>query len=407
VTRLTAAAAVAALVLGVAAAEAKRAPVLAMVWKGNVVSLTRVDPMSLQPVGGPSPAIGGGAYRVARSPRGVTLAFDTDRGAVLSFVDAGSLRVRGSVRLGDGWIAAAAWPTARRLVAVIGSEGYPKVVTVDPVTRRVLSERLLPFRGGLLGAAAIPGGVAFLLAEADEIAPVQVGVAGGDGVLRTVVLDRILGGTRLPSDFSTAAVGMARPGLAVEPSGARAAVVGADGLVAEVDLVTLGVAYHPRALRAPARAGKTLEGWQRSAVWLSSGLLAVTGMEYRSGLRDGVDETTGTPAGVTLVDTADWTSRTVADGASLVARAGSGLVAFGGPLGPSAAGIGLLGYGPDGTQRFHLFGSEPIGDARVAGGLVYVAGCNDRCFRIVDPANGEVLATPTTERATELLPIAS
>jgi len=59
--RFGAAVAVSVLVLGTASATAKRPSLLAMVWKGSVVSLTRVDPMSLRGVGAPSPPIGGGA----------------------------------------------------------------------------------------------------------------------------------------------------------------------------------------------------------------------------------------------------------------------------------------------------------------------------------------------------------
>src|SRR5439155_19820857 len=154
----------------------------------------------------PSLPIGGGAYRVAQSPRGAALAFDTGPGAVLSFVDLRALRVRGSLKLGDGWIGAAAWPSPRRLVAVVGSEGYPKVVTVDPATRRQLAERRLPFRAGLLAAAATANRVVFLLADSESIAPVRLGLAGVGGAVRTVVLDRIDGGTQLPQDYSTGVV---------------------------------------------------------------------------------------------------------------------------------------------------------------------------------------------------------
>src|SRR5207253_3469117 len=115
------------------------------------------------------------------------------------------------------------------------------------------------------------------------------------------------------------------PALAVDPSGKRAAVVGSGGLVAEVDLDTLAVAYHPQAARSPARAGKAFEGWHRDALWLPNGTLAVTGMDYQWTVKNGAEEMSGTPAGVTLVDTRQWTSRVVDDGASSLARAGDGV----------------------------------------------------------------------------------
>jgi len=406
VRRSLAAAVATALVLAAGSVSGKRAPLLATVWKGSVVSLTRVDPMSLRPIGEPSLPIGGGAYRVAQSPRGAALAFDTGPGAVLSFVDLRSLRVRGSLKLGDGWIGAAAWPSPRRLVAVVGSEGYPKVVTVDPATRRQLAERRLPFRAGLLAAAATANRVVFLLADSESIAPVRLGLAGVGGAVRTVVLDRIDGGTQPPQDYSTGVVKTAAPALAVDPSGKRAAVVAAGGLVGEVDLDTFAVTYHPRAARSPARAAKAFQGWRRSALLLPNGTLAVTGMDYETTVKDGAEEMSGSPAGVTLVDTRDWSSNAVDDGASSIARAGDRLVAYGGPYvsGPKIpAGIGLRGYAADGTLRFWLFGSELIGDVQVAGGLVYVATCSDRCFRIVDPASGAVVGTTETPQTTQLV----
>jgi hypothetical protein len=409
--RFAAVAALSAVLLATGPAAAKNPPLLATVWKGSVVSLTRVDPMTLRPAGGPSLPIGGGAYLVARSPRGVTLAFDTDRGAVLSFVDERTLRLRGSIKLGDGWIGAAAWPSARRLVTVVGSESIVRVVVLDPAARRKLSDHSLPYRD-LLASAASRDRVVFLLGETSTIAPVRLTVAGVDGVVRTVLLSQILGGNESPADGSTGVAKLAQPGLAVDPAGGRAAVVDGRGLVAEVDLNTLAVTYHPRAARLPARVGKAFEGWQRSVLWLPSGTLAVTGMDYRATVKEGAgctpacEEMSGTPAGITLVDTRDWSSSVVGEGASFIARAGNALVAFGGAYvsGLSTpAGIGLRGYGADGTLRFQLFGTEQIGDVQWAGGLVYVAGCNDRCFRIVDPALGKLVGKTETVQTTQLV----
>jgi hypothetical protein len=115
---------------------------------------------------------------------------------------------------------------------------------------------------------------------------------------------------------------------------------------------------------------------------------------------------TGTPAGVTLVDTRDWTSKGVDEGASLVMRVGSTLVAYGGAYasGPNGGtGIGARGYSPDGALRFELFGTEQILEVQSAGGLVYVTGCDSRCFRIVDPASGTLVGTPQTLQPTQLV----
>jgi hypothetical protein len=264
VRRLATAAVVSVLVLGVASATAKRSPVLATVWKGSVVSLARLDPLSLRAVDGRSLPIGGGAYLVAHSPRGATLAFDTDRGAVLSFVDTATLRLRGSIALGDGWTGATAWPSPRRLVAVLGSDAGARLVVVDPAARKQLAVHRLPLRSDLLASAATANRVVFLLSESPEIAPVRLAVAGADGAIRSVLLPQIRGGTESPTE-GDGLVKTAWPALAIDPSGRRAAVVGAGGLVAEVDLDTLAVTYHPRAVRVLARAAKALQGWHRSA----------------------------------------------------------------------------------------------------------------------------------------------
>jgi hypothetical protein len=398
------AAAAAALVLTSASASAKQGPALALVWNGSVVSLTRVDPMSLRSSSA-SVAVGTGAHFVARSPRGAILAFDAGRGAVLSLVDTAPLRPRGSVELGEGWIGAAAWPSPRRLVAVVGTEAGTKVVTVDPAVHRKIGERSLPAHQMLLRSAA-GDRVVFLTSESQSIAPVRLGVAGIDGAVRTVLLARIAGGTQLPADPSTAAVTSYSPALTVEPGGRRAAIVGAAGLVAEVDLNTLAVTYHPGALRKLARAAKAMQGWQRSALWLSSGTIAVTGMDYSATVANGQEEMTETPAGLTLVDTRDWTSRPVDAGAAFLTRAGDTLVAYGAPAfstKPSPGGIGLRGYSPSGALRFQLFGTEQIGEVQTAGGLVYVTGCANRCFRIVDPVSGTLAGTAETLRPTQLV----
>ena len=74
----------------------------------------------------------------------------------------------------------------------------------------------------------------------------------------------------------------------MEPSGSRALVVPAGNRVAEVDLETLEVRYHElsepvsllgrlRDWLQPAAHAKTIDGPDRNAVWLESGLVAVSG----------------------------------------------------------------------------------------------------------------------------------
>ena len=255
-----------------------------------------------------------------------------------------------------------------------------------------------------MASAATRDRVVFLLREADGIGPIRLVVAGVDGAIRSVLLSEIRGGNEQATETQVGKT--AWPGLAIDPSGRRAAVVAATAPIAEVDLDSLAVSYHARATRAPASAAKAFQGWQRSALWLPSGQLAVTGTDYDASVTDGTEQMTGTPAGLTLIDTSDWSSRVVDAGASFLARAGGALVAYGGATElerPTPTGIGLRGYGADGALRFHLFGSEQIDDVQVGGNLIYITGCKDRCHRIVDTTTGELAGTASTGNAVRLV----
>ena len=128
-------------------------------------------------------------------------------------------------------------------------------------------------------------------------------------------------------------------------------------------------------------------------------------MDFGAAVKDGVEEVTETPAGVTYVDTGDWRSRVVDSGASYLARAGSTVLAYGSATrqGLALPGIGLRGYGADGSARFQLFGNESIGDVQMAGALAYVTGCGGRCFRIVDASTGALVASLSTPGDTRLV----
>lgn len=91
--------------------------------------------------------------------------------------------------------------------------------------------------------------------------------------------------------------------------------------------------------------------------------------------------------------------------ASEVALAGRTLLAAGVRCGGGAyacQGIGLRGYAPSGRLRFHLFGSEAVADLQVAGGRVYLSGCNSFFYRVVDPVRGRLVADVRTARQTVL-----
>jgi len=72
----------------------------------------------------------------------------------------------------------------------------------------------------------------------------------------------------------------AGPGVAFDPAPGRVFVVDPGGLVAEVELATLAVAYHSvgPALSPLARAEACESRW-RTARWLGDGLIAVSGFD--------------------------------------------------------------------------------------------------------------------------------
>ena len=125
----------------------------------------------------------------------------------------------------------------------------------------------------------------------------------------------------------------------------------------------------------PAAEAKILEGFQRTAVALEGGLVAVTGVDYSGA--------TSEPAGLALVDMRDWSRRELDDHMSDAMRVGDTLVAYG----PRS---GLGGYDLQGRRLFHLFEGRRIDGIEAAGGLVYVYLSSER-RAIVDAASGRIL----------------
>jgi hypothetical protein len=173
---------------------------------------------------------------------------------------------------------------------------------------------------------------------------------------------------------------MERPGLAVDPDRGRAFVVAADAPVAEIDLATLRVAYHDLServsllgrlrdwLEPPAHAHHP-QGPLRQALWLGDGRIAVWGVRLRG---DNFEEVAG---GLELVDTRDWTVRTIDDRATDATVVAGTLLAWG-PIPESGRSIGLTGYSLDGERRFHLFPGKSVTPRAMAGDRAYFAVAN-------------------------------
>lgn len=368
-------------------------PALLAILERKLHPLVRVDPVTLRPSGRSLPV---GAYTSA-------WAFSPDHSQValgnwggrprVRFVALGPMRSRGEVQLANrGDVYLLTWAAPSRLLALV-QEGTsavaPQVVTVDVRAHRVVGSTPLP--GWILREERSAGGLVALSVSDDQVTPVQLAVADATGAVRIVRLERIAGGFVSPAPGSGSDVRQGElPGLAVDLAGERAYVVGADQLVAVVDLQTLAVTYHdlqrplslfawPTSLR-PRATAKGPAGHIRRALWLGNGTLALAGEDD--------SETTSTdargntvihwmtaPIGLKIVDTRSWSVRTIDPNVSEFSFAGGSLLGTGTLLPSDAAratGTGLVAYDLAGRRLFHRFGTEDGLFMRTVGSYLYV-----------------------------------
>lgn len=380
--------------------------------------LVRVDPVTLRPLPGRRVPPAGHSFGWSFSPDRSRLALGSDAPrAELRLVDLKRMRVLGDVKLArTGSVFATAWAGDRRLLAVVVTPGCcglgGTIVTgVDAARRRVLWRRRL---GGSLQA-----GERFRRSLVLVLGPPGRRIGGS----RLVIVDpagRVvsaplrdirsgLGGSSAQGQdrFVT---DVWNPGLAVDPSGARAFVVQAGAPVAEVDLRTRRVRYHslsePISLLGrlhdwlePKAEAKADQGPTRRALWLGSGLLAVTGFDGHVGLdSSGRQAQWESPAGLKLIDTRRWRVRTPdsrATDASFVAGTVLAWSLAWDSRTNKLTGNGLSGYALDGSRRFHLYGHDPISGVQPLGSRVLVGGgSGSRFFRraaLIDARSGREL----------------
>lgn len=368
-------------------------------WSYRAGQLVRIDPHSLKPTGAPVPLRRYVSFGWSFSPDRASLVLGGFR-PVLRFVDAVSLRRLGDLELGGkGTVVATAWPTPRRVLAAVQQRpGTLRLVVVDPVARRVLVSRPLAPKSEVVDAASSSRGLALLLAPPASVGPARLVVAGADGTVTSLRFDAIDAGTRMKQVPSGSAPAELRwlPGLAVDPNGRRAFVVGGGAPVAEVDLESMQVAYHRLAepvslfgrlrewLEPPAFAKGASEGPVRTVHWLGDGLLAVSGWDAR-GTENPV------AAGLKLIDTRAWSVRTLDEDAGQITIAGRILLAHG-----FRFAAGLTAYDREGRRLWHAFGRATIANVEASGNRVYVY----RYFRrapgrviLLDLRTGERLRT--------------
>jgi hypothetical protein len=243
-----------------------------------------------------------------------------------------------------------------------------QVVLIEARSRRIIQRT--PLEGIWLSAARAGNRLVVLTGPTQDRSERLV-VADPRGNVRSVAVD-----APRATDF------------VVDPNRRRAYLVSA-GVVADVDLDTLAVAYHElrepvslfrRALTwlVPAAQAKTYHREHHRTLWLGGGLIASYGSEVTY---DGGRPVSGHALGLRLIDTRDWTVRMVDEQVSHALLAGDVLL---------AAGDGLVAYNLNGTKRFQLFRGRRA---------VPIEGYADRAwievgrplFQVVDVRTGRVL----------------
>ena len=357
---------------------------LAVVGHGRAARLATVDPTTLRPVGR-STQVGYYQWPWTRSPDGSRIALVRDP-ARIRIVDVKRMRTVSAFSLQGSVVDAIAWVRPRLIMAVLGEYA---VVGVDPVAKRVVWSRPLP---GMLSSVEPTADGFVLLLEAVPVdgknvsGPTPLVTVGADGKVRSVVLDRIRSSSTAHSEPPPTSE-YRRPGLAVDVAGNRAYVVGAGEPVAAIDLASLGVSYHGGS-RVLAKA---VNGPERHAVWIGNGLFAVTGVDAHATTTPGGDEHWWyTPAGLSVVDTHDWSWSPIDPNATSVLVAGDELLATAwlyDSTGPTVTGIGVAAYTLDGAPRFHVLGNAVV-DLYAAAGRVYAVGDG---VTVIDSATGKIV----------------
>jgi hypothetical protein len=200
-----------------------------------------------------------------------------------------------------------------------------------------------------------------------------------------------------------------RPALAVDSHGRRAYVLSSRPYVLEVDLRRRNVSGHRlvarpslvdrlRELLEPSAEAYARVGPVRDAAWLGPARIALSGYDGDAVWRlDAGVEGERRPAGLHVIDTRDWSIRTLDESAAGFVAA-AGLLLTGGP-----GGRGLTAYTPDGDERFHVLDGRHVEIVASTGSLAYARTPPDPALRVVDLTRGREVGTSAPGRATLLL----
>ncbi len=384
-----------------AAATRERSTVLGLLSGGRRTALSWLDARTLRPVGQRIEVGGGGSQAFSPNRRTIAVASavvtgpSADRGrSQLSLVDLRRMRRTARLELRvSGLVSDMLWHDPRRLVVLL--DDPPRAVTVTTRPLQAISVRRLP--GRVVATDSRVGRLVLVLAPARGLGHSRLAVVDSDGRARTVGLREIVSGCAPVARAGDAHGTRQRiPGLAVSPDGERAVVVPAGGRVADVDLDSLRVSYHDLSERVsffrrlsdwlePEAQAKTAEGPDRFARWVGRNQVAVTGMSYLRSRR-------ASRAGLRLIDTDDWSVRTLAEEAAGMVVVRDLVVAYSWAYDQRKRGIGLRVYGPDGDERCHLFRDRPLDWIEAAFPYAYVPGAGGARFDVVDLRSGRVVA---------------
>jgi hypothetical protein len=374
--------------------------------------LVRAAPVSLRPLPGRQMRLRAPLEAWALSPDHRRLAAVSERASVLRLIDVEGMRTLGRLRTrARGSPAAVVWPRPGRLWIVLAlpgccAVGSTTVVTVDPITERVVARRRLA--GGLVRVEGSPEGPVLLLAPPAMIGPARLVTVDGAGGVEQVPLEGVSAGA-MPTKVAPSVEHVRMPALAVDSGRRRAFVVSSRPHAVEIDLRRRRVSHHRLVARAslldrlrellePSAVASAQVGAVRRAAWIGDGRIALSGYDADVVLHPhGSVEAERRPAGLHIIDTRDWSIRTLDERASAFVAAGGLLLTSG------REGRGLAAYSPDGGERFHVLDDRRVEVVASAGSLAYVLAPPGQALQVVDLTRGRVLGSSAPGRATLLL----
>jgi len=272
------------------------------------------------------------------------------------------------------------------LFAVVNDHQGRAVVAIDPVGLSVQARHRIA--GTILQAKQATGQVVLLLGPPEGIGPLQLAVVGGKG-MTFAAIPGFVGGSRTERRGQDVYTREEIPALVIDEDGRRALVFSRRSF-AEVSLGNLSVTTHTLSEPAslldrfrnwlePRAHAKLVDGFWREGTWLGNGRFAVTGVDYAMS----TDDARGKPFGLALVDTRDWSIRTVAEGGANLVVTEHALLTFG-----YESDEGFKGYDLDSGKAFRLLPGVAGGWLQVVRGLVYAQLGDGRRFAVIDPSLG-------------------